>query len=72
MLYEVITDVCVRVAGADGTLYLDLANDAWEAVEIDRVGWRIVGEPPVRFRRSSGMLALPRPRKGGTVSYNFV
>lgn len=60
-------EVCVRVGGADGKLYLDLANAEWEAVEIDRDGWRVVSSPPVRFRRSAGMLPLPTPALGGSI-----
>jgi hypothetical protein len=36
-------------------------------VEIGADGWRIVAEPPVRFRRPSGLLPLPRPEAGGSV-----
>ena len=60
-------EVHVRVAGLKGRLYLDLADDQWRAVEIGRRGWRIVAEPPVRFRRAAGMLPLPIPTKGGSV-----
>ncbi len=61
------TDVHIRVAGHDGKLYLDLADDAWRAVETDEAGWRIVDEPPVRFRRPAGMQPLPAPVEGGSV-----
>ena len=60
-------EVFIRVAGHDGKLYLDLADDAWRAVEIDRGGWRLVERPPVRFRRSSGMQPLPAPEPGGSI-----
>lgn len=60
-------DVHIRVAGHDGKLYLDLADDAWRVVEIDEVGWRIVDGPPVRFRRAAGMQPLPVPVTGGSV-----
>jgi hypothetical protein len=60
-------DVHVRVAGQDGKIYIDLVDDEWRAVEIDPEGWRIVTEPPVRFRRSAGMQSLPEPTRGGTV-----
>jgi len=60
-------DVYIRVAGHDGKLYLDLADGAWRAVEIDEVGWRVVEEPPVRFRRAAGMKPLPVPAAGGSV-----
>ena len=57
----------IRVGGHDGKLYLDFADDAWRAVEIDEVGWRIVDEPPVRFRRAAGMQPLPAPVSGGSL-----
>ena len=60
-------DVHIRVAGHDGTLYIDLADDAWRAVEIDEGGWRVVENPPVRFRRATGMQPLPTPAAGGFV-----
>jgi hypothetical protein len=59
--------VHVRVGGHDGRLYLDLADEAWRVVEIDTAGWRVVVDPPVRFRRTSGMQALPVPAKDGSV-----
>src|SRR5262249_12581922 len=30
-------------------------------------GWRVIGSPPVRFRRAGGMLPLPMPRAGGSI-----
>ncbi len=58
--------VHIRVAEANGKLYLDLCNDAWEAVEIGPDGWRVVSDPPVKFLRKKGMLELPRPEMGGS------
>jgi hypothetical protein len=59
--------VHVRVGGLDGRLYLDLGGETWQAVEIDAFGWRVIDNPPVRFRRASGMRPLPRPVSGGSV-----
>ena len=59
--------VHLRVGGLDGRIYLDLADESWRAVEIDTDGWRVIDEPPVRFRRASGMQALPMPVPGGSV-----
>jgi hypothetical protein len=59
--------VHVRVGALDGRRYLDLCNKAWEAVQIDVTGWRVIERPPVRFRRKAGMLPLPVPMRGGTV-----
>ena len=58
-------EVYTRIAEYDGKIYLDLANDCWEAVEISPAGWQVITNPPVRFRRSKGMLPLPRPKSGG-------
>lgn len=59
--------VYLRVGGHDGKLYLDLCDSAWRAVEIDPSGWRVVDSPPVRFRRTKGMQALPAPEPGGSI-----
>lgn len=59
--------VHVRLAACDGKLYLDLCDTAWQAVEIDTAGWRVVSNLPVRFRRSRGMVALPVPQSGGNM-----
>jgi hypothetical protein len=59
--------VHIRVGELDGRLYLDLGDETWRAVEIDATGWRIIDNPPVRFRRASGMQPLPMPVKGGSI-----
>lgn len=59
--------VHVRVGGLDGRLYLDLGNAAWQAIEIDATGWRVIDDPPVRFRRAAGMQPLPVPVPGGSI-----
>ena len=59
--------VHIRVGGLDGRLYLDLGDVTWRAVEIDAIGWRVIDNPPVRFRRAAGMQPLSMPVKGGSV-----
>ncbi len=59
--------VNIRVGGLDGRLYLDLSDETWRAVEIDATGWRVIDNPPVRFRRAAGMKPLPLPTKGGSI-----
>ena len=59
--------VYIRVGGIDGSLYLDLGDKAWRAIEITTTGWRVVENPPVRFRRAAGMQPLPVPAPGGSV-----
>ena len=54
-----------RVAtGENGSLYLDLCDPAWRAIEVDAKGWRIVDRPPVPFIRSRTMRELPAPEDG--------
>ena len=51
---------------AEGVVYLDLADPDWRAVAITPgEGWELVSNPPVRFKRARGMLALPAPVVGG-------
>jgi len=56
--------VFTRLAQVEDRIYLDLADPGWRAVEIDAAGWRVVTDPPVKFRRPRGMLALPEPVPG--------
>jgi hypothetical protein len=59
--------VSMRVAEHAGRIYLDLADEHWRTVSVGADGWRVLGCPPVRFRRSPGMLPLPMPERGGSV-----
>jgi hypothetical protein len=57
--------VALRVGQFGNAIYLDLCNDKWEAVEITADGYKIISDPPVRFRRSKGIRPLPYPAAGG-------
>jgi DNA polymerase I-like protein with 3'-5' exonuclease and polymerase domains len=59
----------VRLAECAGTIWLDLGDAEWRAVEITATGWRVVAstEVPVRFIRAKGMQALPAPARGGSI-----
>lgn len=59
--------VSVRIAEFGDKIYLDLADEKWRAAEIDAAGWRIIAEPPVRFRRPKGLRPLPAPVAGGSL-----
>ena len=59
--------VHIRVGGLNGRLYLDLGDETWQAVEVDATGWRVIDNPPVRFRRAAGMKPLPVPAAGGSI-----
>ncbi|MCA9063647.1 MAG: hypothetical protein KDA96_11330 [Planctomycetaceae bacterium] len=57
----------VRISGNDDVIWLDLANDSWQAVRIDAGGWSIVDRPLVAFVRPRGVLPLPTPIRGGSL-----
>jgi len=59
--------VYTRLAERDGTIYLDLADADWTAVATTSTGWQALGNPPVKFRRARGMLALPQPIGGASI-----
>jgi hypothetical protein len=62
-------EVFTRVGREDDRIYVDLGNDDWAAIEVDRDGWRVNPTPPVRFVRPRGARALPRPvRSVGAIS----
>ena len=61
-------EVFVRTGSVDPQCYyLDLCDEEWRAVEITHDGWQLVDEPGCKFRRASGMMALPEPQGGGSV-----
>jgi len=60
-------DIHIRVARRDDLIYLDMANDSNEVIEISKDGWRIRDGAPVRFRRPGGTLPLPYPERGGAL-----
>ena len=60
-------DVYARIAPHEDDIFIDLCNPNWEAIRITTGGWSIVESPPVRFRRTRGMLPLPYPERGGKI-----
>lgn len=60
-------EVYLRAAKCGDKIYLDIGDPGWHAVEVDASGWRTIQDPPVRFRRTAGMTALPLPQHGGSV-----
>ena len=60
-------EVHVRSAAIDGKIYVDLASDQRQVVEISGDGWRIISNPPIRFLRPAGMRPLPEPQRGGSI-----
>ncbi len=55
-----------RIAQSDGDVYIDLANDNWNAVKITKDGWKVTTDYPVRFRRG-GCAAMPEPAQDGSL-----
>ncbi len=59
--------IFTRIGHWGEKLYVFLANQQWQAIEIDANGWRIISESPVFFVKPKGMLALPEPSAGGDI-----
>ena len=59
--------VGVRRIHDGGKIYLDLADAAWNLIEIDASGWRCCHVPPVNFLRKNAMLPLPMPERSGNI-----
>ena len=57
----------IRVGKDDDAIYIDLGDRSWEAIKITADGWQIIKSPPIHFRRPRGMMALPRPIRGGSI-----
>lgn len=62
-----VRTVHTRLAGNGDDIYIDLCNANWEVIRITAARWSIVADPPVRFRRTRGMLPLPYPERDGTI-----
>ena len=61
-------EVYVRVAPHSERVYVDLGGPGGQAIEIGPSGSKIIKNPPVRFRRPSGMRRLPVPVHGADVA----
>jgi hypothetical protein len=48
----------------DGFWY-DLSNEKWQAVRVDKNGWRVVDEPPILFRRYQHQKPQVEPKAEG-------
>jgi len=59
-----VRSVFIRVGGLGDRIFIDLCDAKWRVVEITATGWWINDNPPVRFRRTNGMLPLPEPLRG--------
>ena len=62
-----VYETSIRIGGNDGAIYIDKGDKTWDAIEITAAGWKVVQNPPVKFRRPDGMLPLPEPVRGGSL-----
>jgi hypothetical protein len=61
-------DAHIRCAWHNDALYYDLAEPLWRCVRIDRTGWEIISDPPVKFRRYANTLPQSLPAHGGSIA----
>ena len=57
-----------RVAWHDENIYYDLSNDKWGVVEITPHGWKVISNPPIKFRRYGHQRAQVIPDPDGDVN----
>ena len=62
-----LRETAVRISGTDDCIWIDLANEEWQAIRIDANGWQVVDNPDVTFLRPRGVLPLPTPVRGGSL-----
>jgi hypothetical protein len=56
-------EVFIRLASHNNSIYIDMANENWEQIEITPEGWQKVAgnKSPVKFKRTPGMLPIAYP-----------
>ena len=59
--------VSFRMGYKNGNLYIDLADEHWQAVEVSPLGWQVLPQSPVAFHRTRNTGSLPAPQKGGSL-----
>jgi len=61
-------EIFTRIAKTKEGYWLDLCNDAWEAVLITKAGWKVLSGISIPlFSRSNSMQAIPTPIAGGSL-----
>ena len=59
--------VYLRYARLSDRILIDLGQPDWNSVEVSKEGWKVITKPPVKFRRTKNMGAIPLPVIGGSV-----
>jgi hypothetical protein len=57
----------VRVMNNNGRVYIDLADERGQVIEIGQYGWTVTETMPVSFMRTPNTLPLPVPERGGSI-----
>jgi hypothetical protein len=60
-------EVFLRIGRQGENIYLDLADQDWNVVEITPSGWRVIQNSPIPFKRPKSMQTLPVPARGGNI-----
>ena len=55
---------CLRIAGDDTEIHVDLCDNEWQSVVVDESGFKLLKRSPVRFVRKPAMMPLPVPVPG--------
>lgn len=63
---DAVREVYIRSAGAEGKVWLDLADSEGRAVMVGPEGWDVTRTPPVAFRRTQDAKPLPVPSREGS------
>jgi len=58
----------VRAAKVGDVYFVDLCDDGWRVIRVDRAGWQIVSRSPVYFTRTKNMRPLPTPAAAGEIA----
>lgn len=59
--------VFVRVARIEDAIYVDLADEGWRVIRVDRNGWNVRSDPAIKFKRVDAMRPLPEPEPEGSI-----
>jgi hypothetical protein len=63
-----MVEIHTRIAATEDGYWLDLCNDKWEAVLVNKYGWNVLsGKSVPLFSRSNSMQAIARPVTGGSL-----
>jgi phage/plasmid primase-like uncharacterized protein len=57
-----------RVGLADNKIYIDLANEGWDIIEVSADDWQLLKDCPLKFKRLVSMQPLPTPIKNGDIN----